>query len=92
MYLHIGKNCIIPHENIIAIIDYESVGESEINKEFFKTAYEEGFIEKLAEDSEIKSYVITEGIDQKKEDEHMMTKIYASNISAVTLVKRMNLT
>ena len=90
MYIHIGKNCAIPEYNIIAIIDKEMMNTSDINKEFFNIALEEEFIENLADKKEIKSYIITEETNKRSKSNYMMTKIYASNISTTTLMKRVN--
>lgn len=87
MYLHIGNKCVIPEENIIAIISKEMLENSEINNEFFEISFEEGFMVG-SDDDEVKSYIITEGISKKNKDEHMMTRIYSSNISVSTLIKR----
>ncbi|MDO5707322.1 MAG: DUF370 domain-containing protein [Andreesenia angusta] len=90
MYIHIGKNCAIPEENIIAIIDKKNMYNSDINKEFLNIASDEGFVENLAEKKEIKSYIITEEMSKYSKKNYMKTKIYASNISSTTLMKRVN--
>ncbi len=88
MYLHIGKKDVVPQENIIAILNTDLFEDSEINSEFYNISFEEGFIEKNIEESEIKSYIITEGVNKRDKSAHMMTKIYASSISSSTLIKR----
>lgn len=91
MYLHIGKNCVIPYKNIITIIDNKTIGKSSINEEFLNICLEEGFIENLVDKEEIKTYIITEETSNKNENIMMRTKIYSSNISSNTLLKRMDL-
>jgi extracellular matrix regulatory protein B len=90
MFLHIGKDRVIPIKDIIAIVDLESMEESEITKEFFNTALEEGFMVESSEKP--KSYIITEKSDCKKDLKRGKTKteIYSSSISACTLLKRSN--
>lgn len=90
MFLHIGKDRVIPIKDIIAIVDIESIEDSEVTKEFFNTALEEGFMVESSENP--KSYIITEKTDCKKDLKRGKTKteIYSSSISACTLLKRSN--
>lgn len=89
MFLHIGKNLIIPVKEIIAIIDTESIMKSDDTKKFLNIAEEEGFIYDVTEDN-IKSYIITEKLVKNKENSSKIRKsvIYSSNISSKTLLKR----
>jgi len=77
MFLHLGKNVVVPFEEIIAIIDMNSALVSKNTKEFIKIAEEEGFVEKISnEQLKPKSIIITERI------------VYFSPISSATLFKR----
>ncbi len=89
MFLHIGKNLIIPIKEIIAIIDAESILKSDDTKNFLKIADEEGFIYDVAEGN-IKSYIITEKLEKSKENSSEIRRsvIYSSNISSKTLLSR----
>ncbi|WIV12601.1 extracellular matrix regulator RemB [Proteiniborus sp. MB09-C3] len=89
MFLHVGKNLVIPIKELIAIIDADSALKSEDTKNFLKVAEEEGFIFDVAEDN-IKSYIITEKVEKDKENlsEIRQSIIYSSNISSTTLLKR----
>lgn len=91
MFLHIGKDFVIPIRDIIAIVDVKSTTDSIINKEFIETATEEGFIVDIVDSP--KSYVITEKTDSKKDFKRGKTRtcIYGSAISTSALVGRMNL-
>lgn len=91
MFLHLGKDFVIPMKDIIAIIDVESLN-SEDTKNFFKIAEEEGFIYNIV-DKGIKSYIITEKIEKDKDTGKDIRKsiIYSSNISSTTLYKRAGL-
>lgn len=87
MFLHLGKECVIPLSDVIGIIDYKSL-ESDITKNFLDIAQEEGFLLKIV-DKDIKSYVITEKIEKDKEGKEVRKSIiYCTNISANTLYKR----
>lgn len=91
MFLHIGKDILIPIKNIIAIIDADSMDQSKISKAFFKIAKEEGFVKKIL-DEKVKSYIITENITKNNKDSKktIETCIYGSPISSVTLQRRAN--
>jgi len=79
MILHLGGDAVVLTEDIIAIIDLEASGQVNINKEFIKTAEEEGFIKYISQDPP-KSLVLAE--------ENKNTVVYMSPISSVTLMKR----
>jgi len=78
MFLHVGEGDIIPTKKIIAILNAESAVTSEQTKEFLKTAKEEGFIKKTC--ALPKSIIVT--------DEAKGSEVYMSNISSITLLKR----
>lgn len=91
MFLHLGKNFVVPLKDVIAIIDAETAFKSDDTKDFFNIAKEEGFIYDIVE-NDIKSYIITEKVEK---DKNYSTKIrrsiiYSSNISSDTLYKRAN--
>ncbi|WP_366923432.1 DUF370 domain-containing protein [Metallumcola ferriviriculae] len=76
MYLHIGGDVLINKKEIVAIIDYDNVDKSLITDEFVELASVEGLLEKLENEMEPKSFIITE------------KKVYLSSISSLTLQKR----
>lgn len=73
MFLHIGKDVVVPLSEIISIVNL-SDNPSQLNNEFLKTAEEEGFVIQLSE--EPNSLVISS------------KKVYLSPISVQTLSKR----
>ena len=75
MFLHLGKDVIIPKKDIVAILDIRSQS-SAITREFLDTARDEGFIVNVSELGKEKTYVITGN------------EIYLSPISCTTLKKR----
>lgn len=79
MYLHIGENSIINTKNIIAVLNMETSTVSKDTKNFLKTAQEEDFIKEI--NVEIPKTFIVSEVNNKSE-------IYLTNISPVTLKKR----
>ncbi len=73
MFLHLGKDVLIPVKNVISIVNLTD-DHSEINEIFLKTAAEEGFVIQLSE--EPISCIITSRC------------VYLSPISVQTLKKR----
>lgn len=73
MFLHLGKNVVIPKNELIAIIGLKD-NPSEINRAFLKTAAEEDFVIQLG--GEPVSCIVAE------------RNIYLSPISVETLRKR----
>ncbi len=76
MYLHLGENYLIPHKDVVLIGDLDSTTMSDITKEFFDIAEEEGFIVDYSKGN-ARSFVLTG------------ETIYLSIISSSTLAKRM---
>lgn len=93
MFLHLGKDFVIPIKDIISIIDAETSLKSKDTKNFFEIAKEEGFIYNIVDEG-IKSYIITEKVEKDKRNSSDVRKsiIYTSNISSATLSKRANFT
>ncbi len=79
MILHLGEDVVIPVENIIAIIDINTVRKSKATQEFLQIAEEEGFIRTIS-DEPPKSFVLAD-IDRN-------TVVYLSPISSATLMRR----
>ncbi len=72
MFLHMGNDVVVPLREVISVISLEEP--SDLNREFLKTAEEEGFVVQLT--AEPVSIVVC------------TKKIYLSPISAKTLYKR----
>lgn len=89
MFLHLGKDLVVPTKDIIAIIDAKTAFKSNDTKEFFEIAKEEGFIYNIVSEG-IKSYIITEKVekDNRNGADIRTSIIYSSNISSTTLAKR----
>jgi len=75
LFLHLGRDVIIPRKDIVAILDIRSKS-SAITREFLNIAQDEGFIINVSDPGKEKTYVITGN------------EIYLSPISCTTLKKR----
>ncbi|MDI3533973.1 MAG: extracellular matrix regulatory protein [Thermosediminibacterales bacterium] len=75
MFLHLGKDVVIPIKEVVAVIDINTAKTSKATKEFLQIAQEEGFINDIS-DGNPKSFIISN------------QKIYLSAISSVTLQRR----
>ena len=56
MFIHIGRDVVVPKKDIIAILDVRSA-QAPITKEFIEIAKDEGFVENKRHDNKIKSYM-----------------------------------
>ncbi len=79
MYLHIGANVMVKKSDIVAILDMETTSVSKKTKEFLRKSEGGGKIINISEDIP-KSYIIC--------TENGKEKIYISQISSSTLLKR----
>ena len=79
MYLHLGGQTMVKQRDIVAILDLETTSVSKKTKEFLRINERNGVVENISEDIP-KSYVIC--------NENGRTKIYISQISSATLLKR----
>ena len=79
MYLHLGGQTVVREKDIVAILDLETTSVRKKTKEFLKINEKMGLMENISEDIP-KSYVIC--------NENGNTKIYISQISSATLLKR----
>ncbi|WZL73167.1 DUF370 domain-containing protein [Clostridiaceae bacterium 35-E11] len=92
MFLHLGKDIIVPVKDIVSILDMNAMYKSKDSKAFLKTAVEEGFIKRISQEK-IKSCVITEQAIERTRGKKKAVKtiVYYSPISSTTLQKRANL-
>lgn len=80
MFLHIGKNSVVPVKDIIAIIDKKTSLDSYETKKLIDRIKKEGNMDNSdnIDEKKIKTYIITHNT------------IYTSSISSSTLLKRNN--
>lgn len=79
MFLHLGNDIIVNQKEIIGIFDLDSSSNSKTTKDFLKKSQNDNIIESVCGELP-KSFIV---IKKKKK-----TKVYLSNISSVTLQKR----
>lgn len=79
MYLHLGGQTVVKKKDIVAILDLETTSVSKKTKEFLQINEKNGIMENISEDIP-KSYIIC--------SENGNTKIYISQMSSATLLKR----
>ena len=82
MYLHIGSDCMIHSDDIIAIFDFENTTTSKITREFLSEKEREDYIINVSEGDLPKSFIVTDYIGN--------SKVYISPISSATLLKRLS--
>ena len=86
MILHIGDNISIIEKDILAIINKSSLVNSKNNIKLINSLIENGnLVNKI--DDKTKSYIIVSENNIKKNTEGSM-KLYVSNISSSSLLKR----
>lgn len=76
MFIHLGRDTLVYQEKIIAIVDLETITDSQATREYIQLAEVEGRIRRVDEGGKAKSAVITD------------CGTYLSPISSVTLMKR----
>ncbi len=79
VYLHLGGGKMVRSSEIVAILDLETTSVSKKTREFLKISEKNGLMENICEDVP-KSYIICGEKDE--------TKIYISQLSSATLLKR----
>lgn len=82
MYLHIGSDCMIHSDDIIAIFDFENTTTSKITREFLSGTEKENFVISVSEEDLPKSFIVTDYLGE--------SKVYISPISSSTLLKRLS--
>jgi len=79
MYLHLGQNVVVPEAAVIGVFDLDNTTGSHITRSFLGDAEKAGHVISVSEDLP-KSFVVC--------DENSETKIYLSQLSSQTLLKR----
>ncbi len=75
MYLHLGAGVVVPHREVVAILDARSVRGSETNQAFLRRAAESGRLFGI-HPGQTRSLVVT------------LRGVYASSVSPKTLARR----
>ena len=79
MYLHLGQSVVVPEASIIGIFDLDNTTGSHITRKFLSQAEKNGRIVNVSDELP-KSFVVC--------NENNDTKIYLSQLSTQTLLKR----
>ena len=79
MYLHLGQNTVITHDEIIGIFDLDNTTVSKKTRDYLSVAEKQGRIQVVSNELP-KSFIVC-----NKNDE---IKVYLSQISCATLLKR----
>ncbi|MBE6082931.1 MULTISPECIES: extracellular matrix/biofilm biosynthesis regulator RemA family protein [Tissierellales] len=93
MFLHIGKSYSIPIDDIVAIMDVNSLLNSKDSKSYLKKMKEKGLLFITNSDERnIKTIILTSRIEKNnKKGKVIKNLIYTSEISSSTLLKRNSL-
>ena len=89
MFLHIGGDAVILLENIVSILDFNTIRKSKDTRSYLRIAEEEGFTIEISK-NEPKSCIIAEEVrmERKSKTRSVQTVVYYSPISSTTLQKR----
>lgn len=75
MYLHLGRDAVIRRDEIIGVFDMDNTTQSYLSRDYLTKAEKNGQVINIAEDLP-KSFIVTN------------KKIYLSQLSSTTLIKR----
>lgn len=91
MYLHIGNETVLKHEGIIGIFDIETSSVSRITRDYLSAAQNAGDIVNVTNDLP-KSFIVYDGVQRRPKtrvkEGKPKQKVYISQISSTTLLKR----
>lgn len=79
MYLHLGQNTVITHDEIIGIFDLDNTTVSKKTRDYLNIAEKQGKIHVVSNELP-KSFIVCNQNDE--------VKVYLSQISCATLLKR----
>lgn len=79
MYLHLGQSTVITHDEIIGIFDLDNTTVSKNTRNYLNTAEKNGQVFPVSNELP-KSFIVCE--------RHGKNKVYLSQISCATLLKR----
>lgn len=86
--IHIGENISLLEEDIVVILDKKTVSSSKHTKKFIEKLIENGSLVTQLDES-IKTYIVVlEKKNRKNRNMENNYKLYTSNISSISLLKR----
>ena len=86
MIIHIGGNISLLEKDIVAILDIDTVLESKDNSELIENLIKDNRLVNYTNDN-VKTYIITSENNRRRNGNNQY-KLYASNISSTSLIKR----
>lgn len=86
MIIHIGGNISLLEKDIVAILDIETILESKGNSELIENLIKDNRLVNYTNDN-VKTYIITSE-KKKRRNGNNQYKLYTSNISSTSLIKR----
>jgi len=92
MYLHLGQNIVVPETDVIGVFDLDNTTGSLITRKFLGEAEKAGRVVSVTDELP-KSFVVcsaaTPKVERGKRKENGLTmKVYLSQLSSLTLLKR----
>lgn len=87
MFLHIGRDMIVRNDDIIGIFDIETTSTSKISREYLNSSPGKEIISVTQELP--KSFIVCRSGLKNKISAQNKTKVYVSQISSSTLLKRL---
>ena len=82
MYLHLGMDVVVRKSDIIGLFDLDNASQSHITREYLSRAEKNGLVTNVVNNELPRSFIVTvQGGEQR---------IYLSQITAQTLLKRFN--
>ena len=94
MYLHLGQNIVVPEDSVVGIFDLDNSSWSPITRKYLSDAEKNGNLVSISEDIP-KSFILCTEISGEISGENSYNatgKIYLSQVSSQTLLKRSELT
>lgn len=89
MIIHIGGNISLLDKEIVAILDVDTIFKSKDNSELIENLIKDNRLVNYTNDN-VKTYIITSE-NNKRRNGNNKYKLYTSNISSTSLIKRIYL-
>ena len=86
MIIHTGGNISLLEKDIVAILDIDAVLQSKNNSELIENLIKDNRLVNYTNDN-VKTYIITSENNRRRNGKNQY-KLYASNISSTSLIKR----
>lgn len=88
MYLHLGQNVVVPEASVLGIFDLDNTTYSHITRKLLGDAEKSGRVISVSEELPRSFIVCCEEKSKSRNDSDLEMKIYLSQLSSQTLMKR----